>query len=134
MKLNRVAAVALLVATSLGSWAAGEAPTASAWEKVKTYTHQQKNEAVAEGKKLIAATDREIGELTRQTKSSTSEALAEHEKNMKELKAKKREAQVHLNKMTKASGNAWEATKDGFANAGKELQAAYEKATASAKK
>jgi Spy/CpxP family protein refolding chaperone len=134
IKFNRVAAVALLVATSLGSWAADEAPTPSAWEKVKAYTHQQKNEAMAEGKKLIAATDQQIAELSKQAKSSTGEVKAEHEKNMKELKAKKKAAQIQLDKMGKATSNVWDATKEGFTNAGKDLHAAYEKAAASAKK
>ena len=60
IRFNRMAAVALLVTTSLGSWAAGEATTPGTWEKVKTFTHQQQKEAVAEGKKLMAATDKQI--------------------------------------------------------------------------
>jgi uncharacterized protein YoaH (UPF0181 family) len=131
---NRIAAVALLVTTSLGSWAAGEATTPGIWEKVKTFTHQQQKEAVAEGKKLMAATDKQIATLSKQVKSSTGEVKAEHEKNMKELKAKKDEAQVQLDKLGKATSNVWDATKEGFANAGKDLHAAYEKAAASAKK
>jgi hypothetical protein len=134
IRLTRMAAVALLVTTSFGSWAKGEPPAPGAWEKVKAFTHQQKNEAIAEGKKLIAATDKHIAELSKQAKGAVGEAKAEHEKNMLELKAKKKEAQVQLGKMGKATGNAWDATKEGFTNAGKDLHAAYEKAAASAKK
>lgn len=95
---------------------------------------QQKNEAVAEGKKLIAATDRQITELSKQAKISTGEVKAEHEKNMKDLEARKKAAAAQLDKMGKATSNAWDATKEGFTNAGKDLHAAYEKAAASAKK
>lgn len=134
IKFNRIAAVALLVTTSLASWATGEAPTPGAWEKVKTFTHQQKNDAVAEGKKLMAATDKQIASMSKQVKASTGEVKAEHEKNMKELIAKKAEAQAQLDKMGKATGDVWDATKEGFSKAGKDLHAAYEKAAASAKK
>jgi len=134
IKFNRVAAVALLVTTSLASWAAGEANTPSTWEQFKAYTHQQKNEAVAEGKKLMAASDKKLAEMSQQAKNSTVEAKAEHEKNMRELQAKKKEAQEQLDKMGKATSNAWDATKEGFSNAYKDLHAAYEKAAASAKK
>ncbi len=135
IKFKRIAAVALLMTISLGSWAKGDPPpTPSAWEKVKAFTHQQKNDAVAEGKKLMAATDKHVAELSKQAKGAAAETKAEHEKNMLELKAKKKEAQAHLDKMGKATGDAWDATKEGFSKAGKDLHAAYEKAAASAKK
>lgn len=131
---NRAAAIALLLATSLGSWAAGENATPNAWwEKVKAYTHEQKNEAVAEGKKVIAATDKKIAELSQQAKSASGQAKVEHEKNMQDLKAKKKEAQVHLEKLEKSSSKAWDATKEGFSNAYKDLDQAYTKAAAAVK-
>jgi hypothetical protein len=134
LKFNRIAAAALLVATSLSVFAAGEAPTPTAWDKVKTFTHEQKEAAVTEGKKLIAATDKQIAEMSKQAKNSTAETKAAHEKNIQELQAKKKEAQAQLEKMGKATSNAWDATKEGFTKAGKDLHAAYEKAAASAKK
>jgi hypothetical protein len=137
MKFKHIAAVALLATTSLTSlsgWAASEAIAPSAWERVKSFSHQQKKEAVAEGKKLIAATDKEIASLAKQVKTSTREAKVEHAQNMKELRAKKKEAKAHLGKLSKASSGVWDASKEGFSNAGKDLHAAYEKAAASAKK
>ena len=131
---RRLAAVALLVTVNLSSWAAGNAATPSTWEQFKAYTHQQKNEAVAEGKKAIAATDKKIAEMSQQAKNSTAETKAAHEKNMRELQARKKEAEDQLDKMGKATSNAWDATKEGFSNAYKDLQAAYDKASASAKK
>ena len=134
IKFNRMAAVALLVTSSLSSWATGPAPTPTAWDKVKTFTHEQKEAAVTEGKKLIAATDKQIAEMSKQAKNSTAETKAAHEKNMQELQAKKKEAQAQLQKLGTATGNAWDATKEGFSNAGKDLHAAYEKAAASSKR
>jgi len=134
IKFNRFAAVALLLATSLGSWAAGEAAAPGPWEKFKTFTHQQKNEAVAEGKKLIAATDKKMAEMSKQAKGATGDVKVAHEKNMKELKAKKKEAEVQLGKMGKSASGAWDATKEGFSNAYKDLHESYEKAAASVKK
>jgi hypothetical protein len=72
--------------------------------------------------------------MSQQAKNSTAEAKAEHEKNMRGLQAKKKEAQEQLDKMAKATSDAWDATKEGFSNAYKDLHVAYEKATASAKK
>jgi hypothetical protein len=134
IRFNRIAAFALLLTSSITSWAASEAPTPTAWDKVKTFTHEQKEAALTEGKKLIAATDKQIAEMSKQAKHSTAETKAAHEKNMQELQAKKKEAQAQLQKLGTATGSAWDATKEGFSNAGKDLHAAYEKAAASAKK
>ena len=134
IKFKRMAVVAMMVGTSLASWATGTAPAPSTWEQFKAFTHQQKNDAVVEGKKFLAATDKQIAEMSKQAKHSTAETKAAHEQNMKELQSKKKEAQAQLDKMGKATSNAWDATKEGFGNAAKDLQAAYDKAAASAKK
>lgn len=47
--------------------------------------------------------------------------------------AKKAAAQAELDKMGKATSNVWDATKEGFTKAGKDLHAAYEKAEAAVK-
>ena len=122
---------ALCVGTA--TWAT-EASTDSTWDKVKSFSHQQKNEAMAAGKKLIAETDKKIAALARQTKTATAETKAAHEANMQELQDKKKAAQAELDKMGKASGEVWDATKTGFADAGKALGAAYDKAAAAVKK
>jgi hypothetical protein len=134
IKFKSIAIAALLVGTSLASWATGPAPAPSNWEQFKAFTHKQKNEAVAEGKKLIAATDKKIDELSKQAKASTGETKAAHEKNMKELVAKKKEAQAQLDKMGKATSDAWDAAKESFTKAGKDLHAAHDKAAPSEKK
>jgi hypothetical protein len=134
IELKRVAAVVLLSATCLGSWAAGESSAPSNWEKFKAYTHQQKSEAVAEGKKLMVATDKKISELSAAAKKSSGEVKVAHEKNVQELKAKKKDAQAHLDKLGKATSGAWDATKEGFSKAYKDLHESYEKVATSEKK
>lgn len=106
----------------------------STWEKIKSYAHERKAEAVAEGKKMIAATDKQIAELKKEVAKSTGEARKAHEQNMKELQAKRKVAQAELNKMQKSAARTWDATKEGFSNAYKDLQEAYEKAASAPSK
>jgi hypothetical protein len=106
----------------------------STWEKFKTYTHTQKNEAIAEGKKLLAATDQKMAALAKEAKHSSADTKSAHDKNMAELAAKKKAAQAELARMEKAAANTWDATKEGASNAYRDLHQAYEKAAASHKK
>ena len=99
-------------------------------EKIKAFAHDSKKEAVAEGKKMIAATDKQIAELKQAMAKSTGEAKKAHEQNMQDLQAKRKAAQAELDRMQKSAANTWDATKEGFSNAYKDLQEAYEKAKA----
>jgi predicted secreted Zn-dependent protease len=130
MKMRTIPA---LVALSLTALAAVAADDASTWERMKGYTIEQKDAAVAEAKKMITATDKEIDELAAAGKQSGAEAKAAHRQNMKELVEKKKAAQAELDKLEKSSGNAWEATKAGFASAYQDLKGAYHKAVDSGK-
>lgn len=123
LKTLSIAAVALASTLSIAA-----EPTA--WEKIKSFAHESKKEAVAEGKKMIAATDKQIAELKKETAKATGEAKKAHEQNMKELQAKRKVAQAELDKMQKSAANTWDATKEGFSNAYKDLHQAYEKAKA----
>ena len=115
--------------------ASGVAAKAEAtWDSVKDFSHKEKDKAVAAGKKMIAATDKKIAELGKQAKNATGETKKAHEANMAELKEKKKAAQAELGKLGKASGDAWDATKAGFSDAGKALSASYDKAAAAFKK
>jgi len=129
-RLINVFAAAALSALTLTAIAADDAST---WDKVKGFTHQQKEQAVAEAKKLIAATDKQIGELSAQAKKSGADAKAAHQQNMKELQAKKKLAQAELHKLEKAGSNVWDATKEGFSNAYQDLKSAYNKAVDTSK-
>lgn len=125
--ITALSAAVLLATTSLAM--AAELTT---WEKIKSYAHEGKKEAVAEGKKAIAATDKQIASLKNEIAKSTGEAKVAHEKNMKELQAKRKVAQAELGKMEKSAAKTWDATKEGFSNAYKDLQESYEKAASAA--
>jgi len=133
MGFKRTVAMVLIGMASLGAMAA-DAANDSWWDQFKAYTHQQKNDAVKAGKKLIADTDKKIEELKTQTRNATAEAKAANEKNMAELQVKKKAAQAQLAKLEKASSEVWDATKTGFSNAAKDLGQAYDKAVESARK
>ena len=53
---------------------------------------------------------------------------------MKELKGKQAETSKKLDELGKASASSWDATKQGFADAYKDLQKSYDKAVAGFKK
>jgi formate-dependent nitrite reductase cytochrome c552 subunit len=137
---NTAVVLSLCLGVGTASWAADAAKkaepakTESTWDNVKDYSHKEKNKAVAAGKQLIADTDKKIDELSKQAKNSSAETKAAHEANMKELQQKKKAAQVELDKLGKATGDVWDATKTGFSDAGKALGAAYDKAAAAVKK
>ena len=135
------AALSLCLGVTLSAQATNEpakkaeaAKAATTWDSVKDFSHKEKDKAVAAGKKLIADPDKKIDELGKQVKNSGAETKAAHEANMKELTEKKKAAQAELDKMGKASGEVWDATKTGFSDAGKALGAAYDKAAAAVKK
>jgi hypothetical protein len=130
MKLQtRCLWVGLLAVFSAVSFAAEPTTT----EKISSYAHERKAEAVAEGKRLIAETDKKIAEMKKQTQHSTAEAKAAHQANMKELRQKKKEAGAQLAKLQRSSVKTWDATKEGFANAYLAMRASYDKATGTAK-
>ncbi len=125
--LKSLSLSALLLASSL---AMAAEPTA--WDKIKSFAHESKSEAVAEGKRMIAATDQKLAELKQEVAKSTGETKKAHEKNMQELQAKRKAAQAELNKMQRSAAKTWDATKEGFANAYKDLSESYDKAKAAA--
>jgi hypothetical protein len=119
------------VLASLATLSLAAEPTAT--EKVSSYAHERKQEAVAEGKRLIAEADKKIAEMKKQTQHSSAEAKAAYEANMKELQQKKKEAQMQLAKLQRASAKTWDATKEGFANAYQAMRTAFDKATSETK-
>lgn len=118
----------------LGSTAVFAAEEPSAWDKTKSFAHAQKDAAVTEAKRLVRSVDQQMEEVSKQAKQSGAEAKAAHQQNMKELAAKKKQAEESLAKLQASSSNAWEATKEGFGKAYQDLHQAYQKAVESAKK
>ena len=126
------AVLALGSVTALAaSHAAGE--KSSTWEDVKTWTHEKKNDAVAAGKKMIAATDKKMDEAQAQAKKAGTDTSEAHKQNMKDLQAKKAAAAAQLAKMEKAGATAWTGTRDAFAAAYKDLTESSDKASGAKK-
>jgi hypothetical protein len=134
MKPVRQILLAMAVVLLLGHAAVRAADDASAWDKTKAMAHTQKDAAVAEAKRLIAAIDKQMAEVSKQAKQTGADAKAAHRQNMADLAAKKKEAEASLAKLQASSSNAWDATKEGFGKAYQDLHKAYEKAVDSAKK
>lgn len=106
-----------------------EASQASeAWDNIKGYTLEKKTEAVAYGKKLMKETDARIDQLEVKATQATGEAKAQYQKEVQELKVMRANTAAKLDTMAKETGAAWNDTKQGFADAYKDLQQAYNKA------
>src|SRR5262245_8121940 len=103
------------------SGAASAQATSEAWDKVKSYSVDKKEEAVAFGRKLVRAADRDIRELERASAKASDQAKAEYAKEIESLKAGCREVNRKLNAMGKATGTAWDGAKAGFADAWRDL-------------
>lgn len=105
-----------------------EKKTAETWESVKDYTHAKKDEAVAYGKQLMKETDDQITQLQAKASRATGDAKAEYNRQIKALKEKQAEAGKKLTAMGKATSASWDAAKEGFADAYRDLHRAYDKA------
>jgi hypothetical protein len=124
------------ILTSAGP-AAGQTSTQTSGDttdKIKSYSVEKKNEAVAYGKKLMSDLDVKIKQLETQMSRDTAAAKADAQRELKELKSKRAETSKKLNELGRATAQSWDATKQGFADAYKDLQQAYDKAVASLKK
>ncbi|MGH8691808.1 MAG: hypothetical protein ACREUS_12365 [Burkholderiales bacterium] len=104
--------------------------TAEAWDTLKAYTVDKKNDAVGYGRKLVRDTDRKIKELEGKAAKASGEVKAQYDREIKDLKARRAKASKKLDEMGTATGAAWDSAKDGFADAYRELHEAYDKAAA----
>lgn len=98
------------------------------WDQVKSFTIEKKDAALDYGKGLVRETDAQIKELEEKAAKSTGETKAAYERSIKELKEKRAKAAGKLDEMGEATGNAWDATKEGFAEAYKDLRQSAGKA------
>ncbi len=102
--------------------------TSEALDTLKTYSLEKKDEAVAYGRQLLKDSDAAVTELQAKASKASGEAKARFDKEMTALKAQRTAAAAKLDEMGKRSGAAWNEAKQGFAEAYKELQHAYDKA------
>jgi uncharacterized protein YukE len=103
-------------------------------EAIRDYSLEKKDEAVAHARRLAADLDVRIKELEARAAKETGEAKAKAQAQLKDLRAKRAEASRKLRELGRASQASWERAKEGFANAYRDLAAAYERAAAELKK
>jgi len=103
-------------------------------DTLKSYSVDKKNEAVAYGKKLVSAADRDIKKLERAASKASGDTKAQMQQDLKDIKATRAAAAAELDKMSKASGEAWDGTKTAFADAYKDLRDGVSKASTKLKK
>ena len=115
MKLKFLAAV-------LAAFLALPAFADTSVDTIKSYSVDKKNEAVAYGKKMMKAADRDIKKLERAASKASDETKAQFQQDLKDIKATRAAAASELDKMGKASGEAWDGTKTAFADAYKDLR------------
>lgn len=103
--------------------------TGEAVDTLKSYSVDKKNEAVAYGKKLVSAADRDIKKLERSASKASGDTKAQFKEEMAGIKADRDAAAKKLDEMGKASGEAWDGTKTAFADAYRDLREGVTKAT-----
>ena len=103
-------------------------------EAIKSYSMEKKDEAVAYAKKVGADVDTRIKELKAEAARQTGEAKAKSDALIKDLEAKRAQAGRKAREMSHATKASWDKTKDAFAEAYREVAAAYDRAAAEIKK
>ena len=103
-------------------------------QAIKDYTVEKKDEAVAHAKKITADLDAKIKSLEAQASKQTGEIKAKSQAQIKDLKAKRAKASQKVTELSRATKASWERAKEGFADAYRDLAAAYDKAAAEFKK
>ena len=101
--------------------------TGDAVDTLKSYTVEKKNDAVAYGKKMLRATDRDIKKLEGEAAKASDATKAQLKEEVKNLKAARKAAAKKLDDMGKASGEAWDGTKNAFADSYRDLKDGVEK-------
>jgi biopolymer transport protein ExbB/TolQ len=103
--------------------------TGEAVDTLKSYSVDKKNEAMAYGKKMLNAADRDIKKLDRAAAKASDDTKAQWKEEKKGLKADRDALAKKLDEMGKASGDAWDGTKTAFADAYKDLRDGVSKAS-----
>lgn len=127
----RVLAIGLGVILATGTAAAQT--SSSTTDKMKSYSVEKKNEAVAYGKKMMSDFDAQVKDLEGQISRDTGAAKADAQRQLKDLKAQQAAAGKKLDELGKASKDSWDSTKQGFADAFNDMQKSFDKVKASVK-
>jgi hypothetical protein len=103
-------------------------------QAIKDYTVEKKDEAVAHAKKITADLEAKIKALEAQASKQTGEIKAKSQAQIKTLKAKRAKAAQKVTELSRATRASWDKAKEGFADAYRDLAAAYDRAVAEFKK
>lgn len=96
----------------------------------KAYLLEKKKEAVAHGKTLLEKTDDQIEALEARAERAAGDTKAAYRETIDTLKQKRAVAARKLDELGDASGDSWDAAKQGFSEAYKALYDAYREALA----
>lgn len=103
-------------------------------QAIKDYTVEKKDEAVAHAKKITADLEAKIKDLEAQASKQTGEIKARSQAQIENLKAKRAQASRKAAELSRATKASWDKAKEGFADAYRDLAAAYDRAVAEFKK
>jgi hypothetical protein len=103
-------------------------------EAIRSYTVEKKDEALAYVRKVGADVDARIKDLKAQAAKQTGEAKARSQALIKDLDAKRAEAGKKASDLSRATKASWDKAKDAFAEAYREVAAAYDRAAAEIRK
>ena len=103
-------------------------------DAIKDYAVEKKREAVDYAKKVARKMDAEIKDLESKAAKSTGEAKVKSQQQIAELKKKRAAASKKLSELGKATASSWDAAKQGFIDAYKDLRDSLDKAAAELKK
>lgn len=104
-----------------------------AWNTIRGFSVDKKNEAVAYGKKLMKESDAELARLEADAAKASGQAKVELDKQIDNLKVARADSAAKLTRMEHATGGAWNDAKQGFADAYRDLRNAFGKAVGHAK-
>lgn len=102
--------------------------TQEAWEAFKSYMADQQHKAVSHGKELLEKTDAEIDKLEDKAARASGETKSRYNEEVKKLRQKRAKAAEKLDDLENATAEGWDATKEGFVNAYRDLYDAYREA------
>ena len=103
-------------------------------DAIKSYSVEKKDEAVAYARKVGAEVDAHIKELKAEAARQTGEAKARSDALLRDLDAKRAQAGRKASEMSRATQSSWDRAKEAFANAYREVAAAYDRAAAEIQK
>lgn len=99
-----------------------------AWSKLRAYSADKRDEALAYGRQLMTEADAKAARLEAEASRMSGEAKLRYDRQMEDLETTRADAAAQLEKMEQAGAGAWNEAKAGFADAYRDLQRAYRRA------